>query len=677
MIRPTKPSRSRTATIFLLSFVSALLALPPTAVTFASFDTAPGLSGRVRDSLGNVLEGVELLVAAPRAAVAPLAVVRTDLVGRFAVSELAPGSYRIAAIKEGYRTSIAQINTQVERFIELVLYPMPEADEDGSLALPRDGSWALRLPRRTVFRETEGVVPTAEETARGGERARLPSDQLQMQLDHRFDYQSAGDAGADVVLHGTSTNLSLASHLNGRGSLLLAGSHRRLAGSRGAVDAASRDATAGSFNLGFSYDTSPDDQLEIEAFFSHRGLDWNASELGPDAHLSQLQQSWGYKSEWSRQLDPRSVVAVRLDYQDRSLRVPTTGLTLDSLPTQLSLTNRTVGAETSYHSVAGQGHQFDVGFRAQLVQAPVDLPYALPTDGLAPGSGVRGWSMRVEAQDAWTLTGPLTLVYGVAYQHARYPRDSALIVPRLGGGLTLHHIALRLMVAYNYVAQWENPALGSVARLPFRPDRRIGYEAEIEVPLAAGLHLTGSMVFEPVQFADTEFVTPLDELADPRFYRTDGNASVRRSSLALVQEQGDATRTYIEISEGEAEGMLTPTLIAEMPLFAMADRRLRYRTGRLGVRILPSGTDLQMAYRRVREYQLDFKGLGPRSSRQALEVRLAQDLLRLKSFGSWRLLMALHLASVESSPGELPRDERIAYVDPSGHGVSAGLSVAF
>jgi hypothetical protein len=680
MIRSAKLSRTRAATIILVSLGSALpillalLLLQPTAQASTSFDAVPGLSGRVRDSLGKVLEGVELLVAAPRAAAAPVAIVRTDLVGRFAVSQLAPGSYRIAAIKPGYRTSIAQIDTQLERFVELVLHPMPEAGEEGIGPLPGDGSWALRLPRRTIFRETEADVPT--ELMASSEKRSLSGDPVQMQFDHRFDYQSADDAGAATALHGSSTHLNLASQLNGRGNLQLAGSHRHLEGSKRAVDAASRDSRAGSFNLDFSYDTSPEDQLEIEAFFSHRGLDWNASEFGPATQVEQLQQSWGYKSEWSRQLDPRSVVAVRVDYQDRSVSIPN-GPMLDSLPAQLSFNNRTVGAETSYRSVSGAGHQLDVGFRAQLVETPVDLLFESPADSFTPTHEVSGWSLRMDAQDAWAVTGPLTIVYGVAYQHALYPRNSALIVPRVGSALAFRHVALRLMIAYNYVAEWENPGLGSTARLPFRPDRRIGYEAEIEVPLASGLHLAASASYEPVQFADTEFITPLDELSDPRFYRTDGNASARRSSLALVQEQGETTRTFIEISEGQAEGTLTPPLITDTPLILMAERQLRYRTGRFGVRILPSGTDLELSYQRVREHQVDHKGPVPGSSLQALEVRLAQDLLRLKSFGSWRLLMAVRLASAERSQGQSPRQEQIAYVDPSGHGVSAGLSVAF
>ena len=109
----------------------------------------------------------------------------------------------------------------------------------------------------------------------------------------------------------------------------------------------------------------------------------------------------------------------------------------------------------------------------------------------------------------------------------------------------------------------------------------------------------------------------------------------------------------------------------------LARRQLEFSSGRLGIRILPSGTDLQFEYRRILERPVADK-LGLSATRQeALEVRLTQDLLRLRTMGDWRLLMALRLASVESgADGEFGED-RLPYLDALGHGVSAGLSVTF
>ncbi len=121
----------------------------------------PGFSGAVKDAAGNLLEGVEILVIAPTTSsnpVHPVATVRSDAEGRFLIERLEAGAYQIAAVKRGYRTYIGQVNTRVDRWIQLVLYPQARLEQSG-LPTPEDDAWALRLPRRNILRETDPVLP--------------------------------------------------------------------------------------------------------------------------------------------------------------------------------------------------------------------------------------------------------------------------------------------------------------------------------------------------------------------------------------------------------------------------------------------------------------------------------------------------------------------------------------
>ena len=83
----------------------------PSRVVFASIEAAP-IAGTVKDSLGNLLSGVEVLfVALPAPGFRPTAVARSGRDGRFKVTDLVPGPYRVAALKEGYRTFVGQVDT--------------------------------------------------------------------------------------------------------------------------------------------------------------------------------------------------------------------------------------------------------------------------------------------------------------------------------------------------------------------------------------------------------------------------------------------------------------------------------------------------------------------------------------------------------------------------------------
>ena len=137
--------------------LATALSLTPAAAP-AERATTPALAGTVRDSIGNLVAGVEVLLVDRSTGTDPAASVRSGDDGHFAIASLVPGIYRIAAVKEGYLTHVGRVDTGVQRWVDLILHPVPALDDDGRPSpVPDDPTWVLRVPRRSIFRERDPV----------------------------------------------------------------------------------------------------------------------------------------------------------------------------------------------------------------------------------------------------------------------------------------------------------------------------------------------------------------------------------------------------------------------------------------------------------------------------------------------------------------------------------------
>ena len=147
--------------------------------------------------------------------------------------------------------------------------------------------------------------------------------------------------------------------------------------------------------------------------------------------------------------------------------------------------------------------------------------------------------------------------------------------------------------------------------------------------------------------------------------------------LALVRE-GAASRIHLELGSGRVDGSLAPIFAYELPFFLLSDRHLRYRTGKLGVQIPSSGTDLRLDWRKIMATAPGPGTSDSESIQRSLELHLAQELMRLRTLGSWRFLMALRRATLKAADDEyLLLAGHPSRQAPSKHQVSAGLSVLF
>jgi len=217
-----------------------------------------GITGQVRDAVGNVLADVEVLVVAPGRAVDPVAVARSDSAGRFSVSGLAPGLYRVAALKAGHRTFIGEVDTHLQSWVDVVLKPSPDEGAGDEALLPRQAAWSLRLPRRSVLRETEATpveraVPPARPKETGSTGLSTPL-QLQVRQSFAMRQGARGDEGYRPDGRGRETSLQVSSLVGERAFVRLRGRQESFESawrSNGLTEAATQDAA--SLSLGLMY----------------------------------------------------------------------------------------------------------------------------------------------------------------------------------------------------------------------------------------------------------------------------------------------------------------------------------------------------------------------------------------------------------------------------------------
>jgi hypothetical protein len=668
---------------FLVGF--ALLVALAAPICMARDLAAPALRGTVTDALGGALDEVEVLVLGEPAGSAPLAVARTDDHGRFFVAGIVPGIYSVAAIKQGYLSFLGRFNTVFRDSLDLVLLPAAGRSSQAPAA-PDDSSWVLRLPERSLLRETEAsdLFRHDGESAPGAARGDL-GETIEGRLDQLVDLRvpvpgGTGDRGNTV---GAETRMSVAGSIGRFGNVRVRGereSFDNVAATGEDSETARRDAS--SVLVEATCAAGRDASLAMKASYAQGEVDLAGTGSAGNGGFRHARRSWGYDATWTAQIDDASRLAMKVGYLDTSVEIPDGGL-LDStvsLPygSQRPFLSRAMAAGGSYDTLAAARHQIHVDLEASLQDLPLPRSVGETNPADAVPATDAAWLLRARAEDQWMISAPLALVYGVGVSRGSDPRQTSVVEPRVGAIWSDGTWRARLVVLYDFTDGGDASAWGYAAAADrMRQAGNVGYEAEIEIPLPWGLRLKGEQSVQPVAFDPSGAVW---DRIDPGFvpvYVSNGGVSAERGSLMLFHDAG-GTRTYVELLRGTADGSLAQIFPFEVPLQFLADRHLRYSGGRVGVRIAGSGTDVFAEFRRVEDEPWTDANAG-RTSQEFFEFHLAQDLLRWEPRGmSWRFLLAARTSPqrqvADSEQGTAAGSRTLAAL--SGR-VSAGLSLSF
>ncbi len=657
------------AAALLLSTSVAVPASWPPPVS-ASPAAATLLSGTIKDDVGRVVEGVEVLILAPAGrGTGALTRAISDAAGRFVVGDLAPGVYRVAAIKTGYIAAIGQVNTLLRSSVDLVLRPIPKAGQPGADKVLDDMSWTLRVPPRSVLRDLKpGEILASRGT--GGVRAfaERVEDSVRGEVDHMFALGSwrPEASGHSSNLEGNDTRMRVAGALGERGAIQVQGHH-------GSLDSSSPQPTstvsrgASDVDLDLTYDTSVDENLAMRAFYSAGDLEV-ADRIGPPGTASrQSQRSWGYDAKWRKQVDASSHVALQVGYHDASLDLGSRVATgWDS--TQGDASNRAIGAEGSYENVVGDGHLVHLGVRAQLLSFAVpSARLGHPNEGFALDGGA-GWSLLVDSGDQWTITGPFAVTYGLAVRQGFDGPGTTTLAPRVGSSWTISGFQARAEVSY--LAATHGDIAPSTS--PASVSSPYGYDVELKTRVAPTLTLRGTASYLPSQVSVWGHSGGAYDPTAP--YVTDGFTSDRFVALDLEHAASSAT-VSVRVARGRAEGTLAPAF-DDVPVVVLADRALDYDSARVGVKSPRVGSAVSVEYRALRES--DGTGLEIGDLLRTVEMELSQDLVR---FAGGRVSCRLLLNARSALGGAGVASDNDASVDRrfvvEHKRIGAGVSLAF
>ena len=632
----------------------------------AAAATAPSitstLSGVTRDDVGRAIAGVEVVVLSNTVEGSALGRAVSNAQGHFVLAAIAPGVYRIAAIKPGYLASIGRVNTLLRGSVDLVLRPIPAPGEPGAEKVAPDLSWVLRLPPRSVLQEL-GASSELSDGESGGVRAFAArvQDKITGQVDHVVALGSwrSDDAGGSSSLEGNETRMRLGGTIGERGNITVTGARGSLDGaSQASAPAVSRD--AGSVGVDVSYDTSDDASLAMSAYYARGDVEVGGSAESPKGGR-QNQRSWGYDARWQKQVDASSQVAVDVGYHDASLVVDG----LASLPWDATQdgTNRALAAQGTYEAPAADHHLMRLGVRAhRLDQSSPDVRFARAA---SPSllDGTSGWSVLLDGEDRWAPDGSFSMAYGVSVRQGIDGPLGTTVTPRVSASWTGRKLAARGEVSY----------LSSFG--PESTDAApLGYDVRVEAPLSPTLRGIASAAYVPL-LADRWEGGPGMQAG---VFVTDGRASDEMIALGVERVAASGTLSF-QVARGRADGALAPSIDDGLPFVVLGDRAIDYDAVRFGTKVARVGSSVAVEYRAMRETALLPQGASPGTALKTVAAEFAQDLVRLGGGrATCRLLLAARTAfDVEdAAAGGLEAGEarRFAALQQR---INAGISLAF
>jgi len=461
--------------------------------------------------------------------------------------------------------------------------------------------------------------------------------------------------------------MRFAGALGERGAIQVHGRH-------GSLDSSSPPSSTGAVSRGasdvdvdVSYDTSLDASLAMRAFYSTGDLAVGDRPGLPGTGVRQSQRSWGYDATWRKQVGASSHIALQIGFHHANLDLGQ-GSAVGWDAAQGEGWNRAIGAEGSYENVVGDGHLVRLGLRAQRLSLSVPGARLGRANGTFALDGATGWSLLIDSEDQWSVSGPVAVTYGLALRQGFHAPQTTL-APRVGGSLTAGRMEARAEVSY-FATTGDAPGRAGASPPDHSP---YGYEAELKVRLDPTLTLRGTASYVPSRanvWGGQDIAQDLETL-----YIADGFASDRFVAVDLERVASSAT-VYFRVAHGRAEGALAPAL-DDVPVVLLSDRALDYDAVRLGVKAPRVGSAVSLEYRAIREHAAA-AGVLETDALRTVALEFAQELVRFAGGrASCRLLLTARSAL---GPGSIaseadPDDARRIVAEHKR--IGAGVSLAF
>jgi hypothetical protein len=627
----------------------ALAASPPVPAAPAGHAI---LTGLVEDTAGLLLGGSVILLT-PVGAPEEARTTTAGADGRYLFPGLAPGLYRVVAMKPGYATTVARVNTFLKSTLDFALRPVEIEDPE----IARSSAWILRLPPRDVLRETGLAVPSDETPPQPADaagvlpgQALLDAPVMNLPIDGEiqqwFSSDSPVTSSDDLVTDsgGNSTAVRLAVQLGDRVNLKVAGERERAdAQVLTGPDYSERLSGADCVGLSLGYDLGQVSRLDMQASYDRQSL-LLAGEGDGLAPLSDRENVTRlYRTSWSTAVGERGNLDVSALYIDSEAR----GLTEEDLGLD-SVVNRLWRAGGQYRMSLGDAHVLTVGLRARMLELDGEEVFgevAIPAGFRSPlslaGPQPPGWALHLHGNEEWALNPALAVHLGVDYHRSLSSIEVSHLVPQAGASIRpTPQTLIRAMVSYlaDSTADTARPDTALAVSSSAESREPFGYELALERQTKKGTLIVFSSSASPIAYGYAEEGDVLVALTERPLYVSDGQAQSREVGLEVQRRFG-----WLTARAGSAWGRIDGRYAASLPgeiLGEMHDGSLRYVKSSISGLLEPLGTEMRIEVRTLRD--------DPGGTAGAEQIRLsglsflvAQELPFIK-LGStrWRVLVA-------------------------------------
>ncbi len=591
------------------------------------------IAGWVRDPAGAGVADVRVLVLEPSAQplTAAVAETSTDEGGRFELPGLAPGFYRLAALKQGYGVALAQVRASARAWLDLVLEPLPPG------AVPESASWVLRLPRRSILRE-EDPLPLLARARFASRNVLAAVEGAEVEQHLAWERSASGRDAAGDGGWAAMTRVQLSAGLGKTARMRLEGAHERYGLSQDAWQRS--EGTSGA--LAFDSERGTRDHVQVRAFYRRAS--------GPvpvvSRPLAAAGRDWGYAAQWSR--DMGAAARLEVAFGTRSLGwAAESGATAG---TEAGPQQRILEADGMLVRQVGAAHRLRVFLRARRdgwEEGLASTSQLLPAWQLDLG-GEDIWQLRAGWSVRWLLQGRYDLARSGA--SAWFPgMGVAWAGTRAKGGLDLVGLVER---GEGIVPRGGTP-LGYRARVGARLPGRIEVFCERVLEPVFGLFSEGKPASMDGMGPDGPVAAVLSLLS--------GDTTVQRETLGVERGFESLTvRLRFEQGELEAREPMAAVFAVLQPAFLADGSPVEYARGQLAFDLHATGTRMVGILERI----------GQGAPARWYELQVAQPLYWLDTTpGTWRVLLAAR--RIESS--EAAADTRGA----SSEQIRAGVSLSF
>src|SRR5262249_15630803 len=135
------------------------------------------------------------------------------------------------------------------------------------------------------------------------------------------------------------------------------------------------------------------------------------------------------------------------------------------------------------------------GVRAQVMDLAAPLARIGRASGSFPLEGPTGWSLLLDAEDQWSLSGRLALSYGLAYRQGFGGPFTATPTARVGASWTSGRVRGLAHVEFLATEDWAGGG-GSASAGSGLP---VGYGLELQAPLTRTMTVRGTASSVPLR----------------------------------------------------------------------------------------------------------------------------------------------------------------------------------